>query len=91
MEISLKKAIKVNGEEKEKINFDFESITGRDLIDAEKVMRAMGDTTPSAFLSMNFHAIVAAKIIGIPVDDVFDMNATDFKNITVAVAGFLLA
>lgn len=91
MEISLKKAIKVNGEEKEKINLDFESITGRDLINAEKVMRAMGDTTPSAFLSMNFHAIVAAKIIGIPVDDIFDMNATDFKNITVAVAGFLLA
>ena len=91
MEISLKKAIKVNGEEKEKINLDFESITGRDLINAEKVMRAMGDTTPSAFLSMNFHAIVAAKIIDIPVDDIFDMNATDFKNITVAVAGFLLA
>lgn len=91
MEISLKKAIRVNGEEKEKINLDFEGITGRDLIDAEKVMRAMGDTTPSAFLSMNFHAIVAAKIIGIPVDDVFDMNAADFKNITVAVAGFLLA
>ena len=57
----------------------------------KKVMRAMGDTTPSAFLSMNFHAIVAAKLIGVPVDDLFDMNAADFKNITVAVAGFLLA
>ena len=91
MEITLKKALKVNGEETKKINLDFESITGRDLIDAEKVMRAMGDTTPSAFLSMNFHAIVAAKLIGVPVDDLFDMNATDFKNITVAVAGFLLA
>ena len=56
-----------------------------------KVMRAMGDTTPSAFLSMNFHAIVAAKLIGVPVDDLFDMNAADFKNITVTVAGFLLA
>ena len=57
----------------------------------KKVMRAMGDTTPSAFLSMNFHAIVAAKLIGVPVDDLFDMNAADFKNITVAVAVFLLA
>ena len=57
----------------------------------EKVMRAMGDTTPSAFLSMNFHAIVAAKLIGVHVDDLFDMNAADFKNITVAVAVFLLA
>ena len=36
-------------------------------------------------------AIVATKLIGVPVDDLFDMNAADFKNITVAVAGFLLA
>ncbi len=91
MEITLKKALKVNGEEKSVINLEFESITGRDLIDAEKVMRGLGDTTPTAFLSMNFHAIVAAKLIGVPVDDLFDMNAADFKTITVAVAGFLLA
>ncbi len=40
---------------------------------------------------MKYHAIIAAKLLGIPYDDVLEMNATDFKNVTVAVAGFLLA
>lgn len=70
---------------------DFDSITGHDLIDAEKTLRALGDTTPTAYLSMNYHAIITAKLMGVPVDDILEMNATDFKNITVAVAVFLLA
>ncbi len=77
--------------DEKKVTLDFDSITGHDLIDAEKTLRALGDTTPTAYLSMNYHAIIAAKLMGVPVDDILEMNATDFKNITVAVAGFLLA
>lgn len=91
MEITLKKAIKINGKETDKVTLDFDGITGNDLIAAEKTLRALGDTTPTAYLSMNYHAIIAAKLMGVALDDVLEMNATDFKNITVAVAGFLLA
>ena len=91
MEIKLKKAIKINGEEKKTVNLNFDTITGNDLIEAERTLRALGDTSPSAYLSMKYHAIIAAKLMGIPLDDVLEMNATDFKNVTVAVAGFLLA
>ena len=91
MEIKLKKAIKINGEETKTVNLNFDSITGNELIEAERTLRALGDTSPSAYLSMKYHAIIAAKLMGIPLDDVLEMNATDFKNVTVAVAGFLLA
>ncbi len=91
MKITLKKAIKVKGKETNSVTLDFDGITGNDLIEAERTLRAMGDTSPSAYLSMKYHAIIAAKLMGVPLDDVLEMNATDFKNVTVAVAGFLLA
>lgn len=50
----------------------------------------MGDTTPSVFLSMDFQALVAAKLIGVPVEDVLDMPSADFKNLVLPVANFLL-
>lgn len=91
MEIKLKKAIKINGEETKTVELNFDTITGNDLIEAERTLRTLGDTSPSAYLSMKYHAIIVAKLLGIPYDDVLEMNATDFKNVTVAVAGFLLA
>ena len=50
----------------------------------------MGDTTPAVFLSMDFQALIAAKLIGVPVEDVLDMPSTDFKNLVLPVANFLL-
>ena len=60
----------VNGEEVKEVKLDFEAIRGKDLIAAEKEVRKMGDTTPAVFLSMDFQALVAAKLIGVPVEDV---------------------
>ncbi len=91
MKIALKKPLKVKGKETNTVTMDFDGITGNDLIEAERTLRAMNDNSPSAYLSMKYHAILAAKLLGVPLDDVLEMNAVDFRNVTVAVAGFLLA
>lgn len=88
--VKLNNPIMVNGEEVKEVKLDFEAIRGKDLIAAEKEVRKMGDTTPSVFLSMDFQALVAAKLIGVPVEDVLDMTSTDFKNLVLPVANFLL-
>ena len=67
--VQLNNPIMVNGEEVKEVKLDFEAIRGKDLIVAEKEVRKMGDTTPSVFLSMDFQALVAAKLIGVPVED----------------------
>ena len=36
-------------------------------------------------------AAVAAKLIGVPVDDIEELPAVDFRNLVMSVAGFLLA
>lgn len=80
----------VKGNEVTEIELNFENLTGKQLIKAEREARANGDQTPSVFLSMNFQAAVAAKLIGVPVDDIEDLPATDFRNLVVPVASFLL-
>ena len=40
---------------------------------------------------MNFQAVIAAKMIGVSVDEIMEMNSVDFKKIIVPVASFLLS
>lgn len=91
MKVKLEKALNVAGVEVNELEFDFDKLKGSDLIAAEKEVRTMGDQTPSVFLSMNFQAVVAAKLVGVPVDDVLELPATDFRNIVFPVANFLLS
>ncbi len=88
--VKLNNPIMVNGTEVMEVTLDFDQIRGKDLIAAEKEVRKMGDTTPAVFLSMDFQAVVAAKLVGVPVEDIFEMTSTDFKNIVLPVANFLL-
>lgn len=89
--IILTHPLTVRGEEVKEIVLNFEAIQGKDLIDAEKEVRMLGDTTPTVFLSMNFQAVLAAKLIGVPVDEVMEMSSADFKKVIIPVASFLLS
>lgn len=88
--IKLKKPVTVKGKPVNEVNIDFEKLTGNDMIQAEKEARAMGVGEASVLASMKYQAIIAAKAIGCPVDDLFELGAVDFKNITKEAAGFLL-
>lgn len=88
--VTLTKALKVKGKDTASISLDFDKITGNDLLKAEKEARAMGDQSPSVFLSMTFQAVIAAKLIGVPPDDILALPAQDFRNIVFPVANFLL-
>lgn len=90
MLIKLVKPFKVKDKEFTEIDLDFEKLTGRQLADAEKEARAMGDQSPSVIVSMQYHSIIVAKLMGIPVDDLFDMNAADYKKLMVETAAFFL-
>lgn len=88
--IKLSKPINIAGQDTNEVTLDFDKITGAQLTAAEREVRAMGDQTPSVFLSMQFQAAVAAKMLGVPVDDVLAMQASDFKKVVLPVTNFLL-
>ena len=89
--MKLKKAFTKDGKKVTELKFDFDKITGNDIIAAEKEARTLGDNTPDACYSKTFQAIIAAKAADYPlnVDDVLGMNGMDFINITTQAGNFL--
>lgn len=88
--IKLKKAVHIKGKETTSVVLDFDKLTGNDLIAAETEARVMKAGEASVFASMKFQAVVAAKAIGCPVDDIFDLGAVDFKAIMAPTVNFLM-
>lgn len=89
MKVKLTKPLTVKGKEVKELDLNFDSLTGNDLVAAEREARAMGDNTPVIALSMQYQAAVAARLIGCPVDDVLALPAKDFKNIVGQASSFL--
>lgn len=90
MIVKLKTSLKIKDQTVNEVSLNFDNITGNDLVAAESEVRAIGDQTPSVFLSMRFQAAVAAKLIGVPVDDVLALPVPDFRKLVLPVANFLL-
>lgn len=92
MEIKLSKPFTFEGKEYAELILDLDGITGRDLIKAEAEARIIAGpaAAPVAELSKPYHAVVAAKAAGVPVDLILALPAKDFTKITMAVQDFLL-
>lgn len=88
--IKLKEPVKVKGKETKILQLDFDKLTGNDMIQAEAEARALHVGEASVFASMKFQAVIAAKATGCAVDDIFAMNASDFKALVTPVVNFLL-
>lgn len=88
--IKLSKPLKINQQDVNEVVLDFNKITGATLLAAEHEARTRGEDSMSVFVSMQYQAILAAKIIGVPVEDIEELPGNDFKNIVLSVANFLL-
>ena len=65
------------------------NLSGRDMIAAEQQVRAAGDLTPMINLSMQYQAALAAKALGMKLDDVMELLAPVFTKLINTVATFL--
>jgi len=72
----------------EKLNAGLENLTGKDLENLEKIARTMGETMPEITLSKKYQALVAAKALGVKYDDVTDLPAKKYLNLTMTVFNF---
>ncbi|AIF51258.1 hypothetical protein [Pelosinus sp. UFO1] len=89
--MKLNKPITKNGVEIAELNFDFNKITGNQIIAAEKEARLLGDTTPDSCYSKTFQAIIAARAANesVIVDDILNLSGADFIQATTVAANFL--
>lgn len=89
LKVKLSKEVMINGKKTKEVGLNVESLTGADFIQAERQARAMGDNSPQAFLSSQFHAIIASKLIGVPVEELESWPINDFARVAANVQNFL--
>ena len=89
--IKLVKPIQYDGEEIKELNLDFDSLTGQDLLDAEKEgLESNKKVAPVKEFDKCYLSIVAAKAAGVATDMMPLLGAKDFTKITVRAQDFLL-
>jgi hypothetical protein len=86
------KPLKYNSKSYEKLDFDFDSLTGRDALDVSAELDAKGSAMVVPSLSMPFQVGIATKACTEKIgSDAFDfMPLHDFFKITSEVRNFLL-
>lgn len=89
MKIKLSNEIEYKGKKVHEVEVHVENLKGSDLIAAEKQARMLGDQTPQVYVSSLFQAIVAAKLLGITIDDFEEWPANDFSKLIGTVTRFL--
>ncbi|WP_025847601.1 hypothetical protein [Paenibacillus ehimensis] len=89
MEIRLRRPLQKGDQLFEKIVLNLESLSGTDIIEAEKEARMRGDTSPNPLFSSEGLCIVAAKASEHIADDIANLAAPDFVLITNTVSNFL--
>ncbi len=90
MKIKLSNSINFEGTDYTELDLDFESLTGRDLINAEVEARMIAGPSPLSELSKPYNAVIAAKAAKVPVELVIDLKAKDFTVVTMEAQNFLL-
>ncbi len=89
MEITLQKPFVKDGKTIEKLTLNLESLTGHDLVKAEKVARTFGEEAANPLFTQTGLAVVAAQVSGFAVDDILELSAPDFLLVTNTVGNFL--
>ena len=90
MKITLKKAISATGKSIKELDLDLDSLTGNDLIEAEKQVMVADNIPVVMDFNRSFLISVAARASKIPADALKSLSAKDFSNITSEVQRFLL-
>jgi len=89
VEIKLTKPVTIDGNVVSKLVLDLDNIKGSDIIAVEREVRAQGDLSPNPLFTSFGLATVAAKASGINVDDIQNLHAPDFVQVTNTVSNFL--
>lgn len=89
--ITLGIPINFNGEIIEKLELDFNSLTGVGICEAES--EALGKfytPLPDTNYSTAYQGAIAAKASGLPFEAILELKSKDFKTVTECTKGFLL-
>ena len=89
MKIELTKPLRYKDTDIQTLDLDLESLTGRDLIDAENALKARGQNIAAWDFSRSYLLSVAAKSAHMPAEVLEGLNASDFTRMILETSAFL--
>lgn len=87
--IKLSRPIKNGDKELTELVLDFDSLTGRDLIEAEKEGLDVAPPANISEMSKGYLTAVAARAARVRIDTILDLSALDYSIVTMTVQSFL--
>jgi hypothetical protein len=90
--IKLRTPIMFEGETVSELALDLDSLSGEDMIQAERAVGVVqtGSINLVNEMSKEYQAVIAAKASGKPVELIRQLKAKDFSEVTLTVQDFLL-
>ena len=89
VKIELTKQITINNNKVKELNIDFEAVNGNMMLDAEKMARTKGDTTPQVMFSQVYALALASKVCPLSFKELSELPGKDTQKIFMAVNDFL--
>lgn len=89
MKIKLVNPIHVDDKTISDLELNLAALKGKDIIQIEREARVGGDVSPNPLFSSAGLAIAAAKTSGLKKEEIEDLSAPDFVQVTTAVSNFL--
>ena len=86
--LKLTKPLEYNGKKYEELEYDFDALTGEDLLTAEAEVNAAGAIVPVMDLSKAYQAAVFARAAKVDYAMMRKLGAKDFTDATAAVMNF---
>lgn len=89
--IELSKPLELDGESIEKIELNYENMTGADILEIDLELRALGVTT--GFSTIHNHdalLLLSSRASGIIADDLIKLNAVDFLEVNMTTRNFFI-
>lgn len=90
MKLPLEKPLKVDEKEITTLLFDFDKLTGADIMNATDEARQIKGYSPNEMQTPTFRAVLAAKACGILYHDLLKLGARDFFRVVTASHAFLV-
>lgn len=89
--IELNKPLELDGESIEKIELNYENMTGADILDIDMELRALGIT--NGFSTIHNHdalLLLSSRASGIISEDLKKLNAVDFLEVIMTTRNFFI-
>lgn len=89
--IEFGRKVKVGNKEIDNVVLNFDKVTGKTFLDAEKQARARGEQLPTIMFALTYQVVVASRVSTLSYTEITELPGDIFNKIIMVVSNFLFS